>query len=34
MMIIWAGHVARMGEEEFIYDFGGRARRIRITKRI
>jgi hypothetical protein len=27
--MIWAGNVASMGEEECIYDFGGKARKKR-----
>jgi hypothetical protein len=29
----WAKHVARMGEEEYIQDIGGKARRNRPTLR-
>jgi hypothetical protein len=29
----WAGHVARMGEEECIYDFGGKSRRKETTRK-
>jgi hypothetical protein len=31
--IRWAGHVPRMGEEEYIYDFGGKARRKEMTRK-
>jgi hypothetical protein len=29
----WAGHVARMGEEECIEDIGGKARRKEATRK-
>jgi hypothetical protein len=29
----WAGHVARRGEEEFIQDIGGKARRKETTRK-
>jgi hypothetical protein len=29
--IRWAGHVGRIGEEECIWDIGGKARRKEIT---
>jgi hypothetical protein len=31
--IRWAGHVARMGDEECIYDIGGKARRKEATRK-
>jgi hypothetical protein len=30
---LWAGHVARRGEEECIYDIGGKARRKETTRK-
>jgi hypothetical protein len=32
--IRWVGHVATRGEEECIYDFGGKARRTETTTKI
>jgi hypothetical protein len=29
----WAGHVAYMGEEEYIEDFGGKTRRKETTRK-
>jgi hypothetical protein len=32
--MIWAGHVARMGEDEYIWDIGGKARRKETTRKM